>query len=56
MNMAHARFRNTLDDLLECESSDGMGEPEALNAEERKARAQLIKVCGRIAGDYADDE
>lgn len=51
-NMSYCRFRNTLDDLRDCQESleDKVG-----SIEEHKARIRLIKICKEIAGEYPDD-
>lgn len=50
-NMSYCRFQNTLGDLQDC--YDSMGEE--LSAEEERARKRLIKLCGNIWHDHADE-
>ena len=52
-NMDYCMFQNTLGDLRDCLWSVGMGNPESLSLDERKAREQLISLCQKIAADYA---
>lgn len=50
-NMSYCRFRNTLPDLRDC--FENMDEP--INDEdEEKARVRLIKLCMKIAEEYAE--
>lgn len=51
-NMSYCRFRNTLEDLRDCEESMN-DEPDSEG--EQKARIKLIKLCRRIADDYGDE-
>jgi hypothetical protein len=46
-NMGYCRFRNTLEDLMDCEERlfDDLSEDEA------KARKRLVKLCQTIAED-----
>jgi len=48
-NMAHCRFENTENDLLDC--YENMDDDE-LNQYEKPARERLIKLCVRIAQEY----
>lgn len=54
-NMSYARFQNTLNDMLDC--YEHMDE-NPCSDEEEKARKALIKLCLKIADEYAsqDDE
>ena len=45
-NMGYCRFRNTLNDLRDCED---VVEEEVEDDKEEKARKDLIKLCKRIA-------
>jgi hypothetical protein len=49
-NMSYCRFRNTLEDLQDCE--ENMGETDELSDEETYARKRLIALCKQIADDY----
>jgi len=51
-NMSHCKFRNTLDDLRDCYES--MDEP--LPEDEERARKSMIRLCKKIADDYAEQE
>lgn len=53
-NMSYCRFRNTLDDLIDCYANW----EESLKSypEERQARERLLKLCQRIISDYGDDD
>lgn len=51
-NMSYCRFRNTLDDLIDCQSH--MEDP-IDSEEEADARLTLIKVCKEISDAYGDD-
>lgn len=66
-NMSYCRFRNTLNDLIDCQEHlddpeyDEKGqsedeEPNMLSEEETKARKKLIELCEEIAEDYGEDE
>jgi nucleoid-associated protein YejK len=48
MNMAHCRFRNTLQDLVDCE--DHILDDD-LSKEEQRARKQLIETCQEIVAN-----
>jgi len=50
-NMAYCRFRNTLNDLLECEEHLSSTD---LSKEENAARDELLRACRRILNDYGD--
>jgi len=50
-NMSYCRFQNTLRDLHDCYAHM---DDEDLSDDERWARAQLLKVCLDIVGDYGD--
>ncbi len=52
-NMHYCRFENTLADLRYC--YDDMEESESMSQQEKKARKRLIKLCQRIADDYAEE-
>ena len=54
-NMGYCRFQNTVEDLRDCEESEGMYEPSVLSDEEKKARERLIALC-RIVADVDDHE
>jgi hypothetical protein len=56
MNMTYCQFETTLADLRKCERSEGILRPETLSESERKARAELIKICVKIAKDYGDSK
>ncbi len=49
-NMSYCRFRNTLEDLLDCEDHINC-QLNDMDEDEREAHDQLIKVCIRIARD-----
>ena len=50
-NMSYCRFRNALEDLRDCvEHMD-----DKTGVDEWWARISLVKLCGRIAADYLDD-
>lgn len=53
-NMSYCRFRNTLEDLQDCQSS-GFGSSEELSEQEDKARKKLIKLCCLIAQSYSEE-
>jgi hypothetical protein len=46
--MSYCRFRNTLEDLLDCEENINR-QFDDMDEDEREAHDQLIKVCKRIA-------
>ena len=48
-NMSHCRFRNTLEDLRDCQSHM---EDERLSPEEAEARNRLLRLCQQIANDF----
>lgn len=52
-NMGYCRFRNTLEDLRDCEEHiyDQLDDED-----EMKARQKLIKLCMDITAQFADDE
>ncbi len=52
-NLSHCRFRNTLQDLQDCEDHI---QDRNLSDEEKAARDKLIKLCAGIGGDYGDPE
>ena len=54
-NMSYCRFRNTLEDLRDCERNMDLDEERA-DPEEVRARQKLIELCRKIARDYADDK
>jgi len=49
-NMGYCRFRNTLNDLRDCEPH--MDDAGKLSEEEKEARLKLIELCEAIAGNY----
>ena len=51
-NMGYCRFTNTLSDLHDC--NEHLYDDD-LTAEERKARRNLIKLCGSMAAEYDED-
>lgn len=51
-NMGYCRFRNTLEDLRDCQ--DHLGD-ELDDKEEIRARESLIYVCRQIANDCQED-
>lgn len=52
-NMSYCRFENTLLDLQDCaDALDSEGTAKLSDSEKRAANA-LIKLCKRIANDYA---
>ena len=53
-NMSYCRFQNTLADLRDCD--DYMEETVDLSEEEKKARERLIKLCAKIAANYAEED
>jgi hypothetical protein len=52
-NMSYCRFRNTLQDLLDCQKHLW---DEIENPDEQAARKKLIKICKEIAYDFNDEE
>jgi len=54
-NMPYCRFRNTLEDLMDCRNQMTYGEGEVLSDEEKKAKKDLIELCKEIADDYRED-
>jgi hypothetical protein len=50
-NMSYCRFRNTLSDLRDCYESM---EEEPDDAEEKRAKERIIKLCARIADEYGE--
>lgn len=55
-NMSYCRFQNTLSDLIDCENSEGMYDPEVLSDEEKVARRRLVNLCKTIAEEFSDDD
>jgi hypothetical protein len=54
-NMAHCRFTNTLEDLLDCQSAlRELLDLDQLSAEERKSALSLIRISGDIYHEFAD--
>lgn len=51
-NMSYCRFRNTLDDLRDCQ--ENMDDAD-LSYDEKTARYFLIKRCAEIADNYRDE-
>lgn len=49
-NMSYCRFRNTLEDLQDCE--ENMADTDELSDDEARARKRLIALCMKIAEDY----
>lgn len=51
-NMSYCRFRNTLQDLLDCEDNlhDELGK------EEHRARKQLVEACQRIIESAGEEQ
>lgn len=56
-NMSYCRFRNTLEDLLDCERvlPDVFNGDVELSAREDKAKNLLIAACKRITERYGHD-
>ena len=52
-NMSYCRFRNTLEDLLDCWQHI---DDDDLDAEEERARDKLIQLCANIADEAPDEE
>ena len=50
-NMSYCRFHNTLQDLRECH--EHMDDTD-LSEYESRERAKLVKLCQRIAEDWAE--
>ena len=50
-NMTYCRFRNTLTDLRDCQEHMDAD----LDGDEGTARAAIVELCVKIAGDYGDD-
>ena len=48
-NMGYCRFRNTLDDLRDCQEHM---DDETLSNEEQRARYRLLQVAKRLVEDY----
>ena len=53
-NMSYCRFRNTLQDLRDCQQN--MEESLEDDDDERIARSKLIAVCKEIVDEYSDYE
>lgn len=53
-NMSYCRFRNTLQDLLDCQAVM-FEDSDDLSPEEERARLQLIKLCHELAQDTEDE-
>lgn len=51
-NMSYCRFRNTLNDLLDCEDALEAFVSEDLSEEEEVAKWRLIKTCTRISQEH----
>ncbi len=56
-NMEHARYRNTLTDLEDCQTalSELSKLDEIVKPEERKAAIKLIQTCAAIGADWLED-
>ena len=54
-NMSYCRFSNTLADLQEAYDNAHTFDDKSLTEEEREAFIELVKLCMRFAGDYAED-
>jgi len=52
-NMSYCRFRNTLDDLRDCQ--EALHDEKELSAEEERAKRGLIIICKEIAECYRED-
>ena len=52
-NMSYCRFRNTLEDLEDCE--ENMAQDEDIASEEKRARIKLINLCCEIAQKYGSE-
>lgn len=50
-NMSYCRFRNTLEDLLDCEENLH----NELGKEEHHARKKLVEACQRIVDEAGKD-
>ena len=57
-NMSYCRFRNTLQDLLDCESALNDADLDnpfsGLSDDEARAAKRLIKACERITLGYGE--
>jgi tetrahydromethanopterin S-methyltransferase subunit G len=56
-NMSYCRFENTVGDMQDCENAlnEISGNIEELESEvEQMYAKEFIKICKRIASDYAD--
>jgi len=51
-NMSYCRFRNTLQDLRDCQ--ENFSDLDSHSKDEISARKSLYKVCCQIAQDYED--
>lgn len=51
-NMSYCRFRNTCEDLSDCQENM---DDAAIGDEEERARRVLIRMCCEIAADYGDE-
>ena len=51
-NMGYCRFRNTLDDLADCNQNFD----DELSEEEEKARLKLVKLCQKILEKAEDSD
>ena len=52
-NMSYCMFRNTLNDLRECE--EALLFDDELSPEEEKAKVALIRLCANLAADYLEE-
>jgi len=53
-NMSYCRFRNTLEDLQDCEDAlNADSVPfELLSTDERQAARRLLQLCKKLAADF----
>jgi hypothetical protein len=52
--MSYCRFRNTLEDLRDCEENLNDLDSPDISPEEKRAGEKLIALCKKIAEDYSD--
>lgn len=57
-NMSYCRFRNTVNDLADCQEAinDGVLQDDELDEDERRAARRLIRICKEIAESCGTDE
>jgi len=53
-NMGYVQFRNTLEDLKDCQRTLDDGDIEDMSSDEKASMASLIELCAEIAQDHGD--